>query len=96
MVDPVTKTLIGTFAIGTSSGLVEPDSSAGRVFFLSTGPNNTRTLQAFDANGLDPVGSVGISGVSGDATSLIRWGSNGLAFRTNQNQLFLVETALVQ
>ena len=94
IIDPVNRTLIGTFPIGTSSGLVEPDFAVGRVFFLTAGV--TTTLQAFDANSLAFVGSLEISGVNGNPTSLIRWGSNGLAFRTDQNQLFLIETSLVQ
>ena len=98
VIDPVTKTLIGTFAVDTLFGQVqvEPDSSVDRVFFLTTGTNNIKILQAFDVNSLGFVGSLGISSVNGDVTSLIRWGNNGLAFSTNQNQVFLIETTLVQ
>ena len=98
VIDPVTKTLIGTFAVDTSffPVQVEPDSSVGRVFFLMTGTNNITILQAFDASSLGFVGLQGVSGVNGDPADLIRWGSNGLAFRTNQNQVFLIETSLVQ
>ena len=98
VIDPVTKTLIGTFAVDTSffPVQVEPDSSVGRVFFLTTGTNNIRILQAFDASNLGFVGSLGISGVNGDPADLIRWGGNGFAFRTSQNQVFLIETTLIQ
>jgi hypothetical protein len=98
VIDPITKTIIGTFPIDTlyAPAPVAPDSSVGRVFFLATGTNNVWTLQAFDINNFNLVGSLGISGVNGYATSLIRWGNNGLAFRTDQNQVFLIETTLVQ
>jgi uncharacterized repeat protein (TIGR01451 family) len=36
-----------------------------------------------------------VSGVSGRADSLIRWGTDGLAFRTEAGQLFLIRTPLV-
>src|SRR6185369_10675118 len=36
-----------------------------------------------------------ISGGSGTPTSLLRWGPNGLAFRTTANQLFIIQTSLI-
>src|SRR5207244_3495982 len=46
-------------------------------------------------NTFTPVGEIAIGGVIGTPTSLVRWGTNGLAFRTNGDQLFLVQTALI-
>src|SRR6185503_12358901 len=41
------------------------------------------------------MGALEIPTAAGIASSLIRWGSDGLAFRTDRNQLFLVRTSLV-
>ncbi len=94
VIDPEARLLLGTFSGVGSGALVEPDSAAGRVFFL-TGSGATRTLQAFDTRTFLPVGSLTVSGVSGAPGSLIRWGADGLAFRTSGGQVFLVRTSLI-
>src|SRR6185369_16116113 len=55
----------------------------------------TVTLKAFDINTFVPLGETTIGGVVGTPTSLVRWGTNGLAFRTTGNQVFLVQTSLI-
>ena len=69
--------------------LVKPESKVGRVFFLSG-----NTLFGYALETFLPVGSLVIQGVSGTASSLIRWGSRGLAFRTS-DKVFLIRTALI-
>jgi len=90
VIDAENRTLLGTFA---TSGLVEPDSTVGRTFFL-TGSGSTRTLYAFDQETFVPLESLTIPGVSGTPGSLIRWGADGLAFRTD-TQLFLIRSSIV-
>jgi len=92
VIDPETLTLVGTYP---ASGLVEPDSTIGRVFFL-TDSGGTRTLVAFDQATFTLIGSLEIPGVAGTATSLIRWGSDGVAFRTSGNQIYIIRSPLVQ
>jgi C1A family cysteine protease len=87
VVDPEALTLAGTYG---ASGLVEPDSTIDRTFFL-TG----NTLLAFDQDTFAPVGSLAIEGITGTPSSLIRWGGDGLAFRTSSGQVFLIRTPLV-
>jgi len=41
------------------------------------------------------VGELLIPGVSGTASSLVRWGTNGLAFRTSTGQVFLLQHNLI-
>jgi hypothetical protein len=78
-----------------ATGLVKADSIVGRVFFLSQNPApSTWTLQVFDIDTFAPNGSLNIPGVNGNPGSLIRWGTNGLAFRTDNNQVFLITTPL--
>ncbi len=56
---------------------------------------NVMTLKAFDLNTFAPVGSATLAGISGEATTLVRWGTNGLAFRTTTNQLYVLQTSLI-
>jgi hypothetical protein len=78
-----------------SASLVEPDATSGRVFYLSM-TGTTASLRAYDASSVALLGSLTITNVFGTPSSLIRWGTNGLAFRTSSNQLFLVRSPLVQ
>ena len=93
-IDPQAQTVLGTFPGGGGGALFVPDAKIGRVFFL-TGSGGTLTLQAFDTQTFLEVGSLAVPGVSGSPRSLIRWGTNGLAFRTSGGQLFLIRTALI-
>jgi uncharacterized repeat protein (TIGR01451 family) len=78
---PATPRLVGRFANG---GYSAADTSINRVFFLSQNSYNvdSRLISAFDATHFTPVGSTELEGLPGDAFDLIRWGSDGLAFRT--------------
>ena len=80
-VPPVTPRLVGRFANGGSSAA---DARINRVFFLSQNSYdvNSRTISAFDATRFTPIGSMELDGLAGDAFDLVRWGSDGLAFRT--------------
>ena len=81
-------------AVPATGTLVAPDSTVGKVFFL-TGEGPSSVLQAFDQHTFLPLGWLAVPGVRGHAGSLIRWGIDGLAFRTDQDQLFLIRTDLV-
>jgi len=90
-VDASSLIIAGTFP---ASGLVESDSSVSRVFFL-TGTGTNRTLEVYDLNTFLLQGSLAITGVNGNPKNLIRWGGNGLAFHTDQNEVFIIQTSLV-
>jgi hypothetical protein len=93
VIDPVERTLVGTFAgIGFGS-LVKPDAASNRVFFL-TGDDPTRTLRGFDPTTFTPLGDAQIPGLAGGASSLIQWGIDGLAFRTGSNQVFVIPSPI--
>ena len=111
VIDGETGTLKGTFS-GLSSGswgtLVAPDPDRGRVFFLTSNYSGGATLRAYDSNTFLPLGSVDIPGVAGTPEALVRWGADGLAFRTTggssssyestvsaAGRIFLIQTALV-
>jgi hypothetical protein len=88
--DPEARTNIATVPYG---GLVAPDSRCGRVFYLN-GSGANYNLVCLNFTNLQPVGSVAITNVSGSPTSLIRWGSDGLAFRTTGGQVYLIRTTM--
>jgi len=103
VIDPVSGTVTGRFE-GTSSisgSNVRPDSTVGRIFFLPRSSNcGPISLLAFDQVTFQPVASVPIQGLScvssfPDISSLIRWGGNGLAFRTAAGAVVLLNTALI-
>ena len=88
VVDPEALAVVGTFDLPLFFGerLVEPDLSAGRVYFL-TG----NTLHTFDLATFTQLGPpFGVPGAFGTPSSLIRWGTDGLAYRTDNDQVFLL------
>jgi hypothetical protein len=76
-------------AILSAAGPTVTDSSLN-VAFVLTGGFGSATLTAFDMTHFTPVGSITIPNVNGGVKRLIRWGQNGLAFNTNNGQVFLV------
>jgi hypothetical protein len=94
VIDPEARTVVGTFSLPATFGnLVKPDTTIGRVFFLTRdGVSGTWSIRAFDPNTRQLLGSENIPGVTGYPGSLIRWDSKGLAFRTTSGQVFLIES----
>lgn len=100
VIDPDTGQQVGTFNVGFSN-TVAPDLAAGRVYFLSGMDHHpTRSLLAFDPRTFLQLASMPVPGVNGPASSLIRWGERedgsggGLAFRTDQGQVFLIRPSV--
>jgi len=96
VVDPETGVQKGTFNLqGSTSLTMTTDRALGRAFFLTQSSGSTIQLRAFDLNTFLPIGVVNISGTPSSATSLVRWGTNGLAFRTPDDRVFILQSALV-
>lgn len=96
VVNPATNTLMGTFQ-GVGSGPFVVDATVGRAYYMignSTNLDKTVTIRSFDINTFVAVGDATVSDVDGAASSMVRWGANGLAFRTS-TQLFLIQTSLI-
>ena len=91
VVDPVALTLNGTY---NAKGLVVPSSPVNRTFFVTASQSSGYTLQIFDQQNFNSLGSLNISGVAGTPESLIQLGSFGLAFRTTSSQVFIIPTEL--
>ncbi|HEX7317542.1 MAG TPA: Calx-beta domain-containing protein [Pyrinomonadaceae bacterium] len=95
VMNPDTGSLLGSFTAAGNAFV--PDAASGRVFYLvrDNFSSNTLTLKAYDVNTYLPLGSQNITGVTGDPTTLIRWGANGLAFRTSNGEVFAIQTSLI-
>jgi outer membrane protein assembly factor BamB len=79
--------LAGQFGV---SGMIEPDSTVRRTFFVSGS-----TISAYNQKTFLEEGRYTISGTSGSPRNLIRWGINGLAYSTSGKQVVIVQTDLV-
>jgi DNA-binding beta-propeller fold protein YncE len=97
VINPQTGQRTGDFANVGSGAVIAPDSNTGRVYFL-TGQSEIRTLRAFDQNTFVQLGALDLLNITTrfdtQVGSLVRWGSNGMAFRTSE-RVILVQTLLV-
>src|SRR5207253_10448545 len=71
-----------------------PDPQSGCAFLLSQQAGAT-VIYAYNLHTFTLKGSQTIPGVNGTPQHLVRWGTNGLAFSTTGNQMFLLRSALV-
>jgi trimeric autotransporter adhesin len=100
ILDSSNGALLGTLYSGANPavGLPAPDSANGKVFVLSQPWSSSPTIMAFDSTAFTSLGSISVSGVNSSTSSvssLIRWGQNGLAFRT-PTQVFILQSNLVK
>ncbi|HEX8352109.1 MAG TPA: Calx-beta domain-containing protein, partial [Pyrinomonadaceae bacterium] len=98
--DPEALSLLGTFSLTapnsflSTTPLVASDARAGRVYYLLN--ENGFVLRVFDNKTFLKVGDLRLpSSVTGTASSLVRWGADGLAFRTSGGQVYLLQHPLV-
>ncbi|MHB8534898.1 MAG: Ig-like domain-containing protein [Sulfuricaulis sp.] len=99
IIDPEARTIVGTCTLSSlyGSAAVRPDSGNNLVFFLEQDfSSQTWKIEAFNMTTFVSLGSLKIPGIPYNATagSLIRWGHDGLAFRTD-NDIYLVRSSLI-
>ena len=98
VVDPSSGSQVGTFA---AQGVMVPDSTLGRAFFLGTDSSTgLLAVAAFDLTHFTFLGIADLPGMSSTTVgSLVRWGQSGLAFRTinfgSPGQVILVSSPLI-
>jgi len=93
VLDGTSGVLLGTFA---ASGPVAPDSSLGRAFILNPSQSyGSDQVTAFDVNTFVPLDSFGVGGADSNSSSLVRWGKDGLAFRTDTG-VYVVRSSVVK
>ena len=96
VIDPTTGRHVGAFQAG---GLVIPDSSINRAFFLGQtvfqlGTPNF-TIEAFDLRTFVPLAEIVVPNVGGLPTRFIRWGTSGLAFNDSAGYVYILENPFV-
>ena len=70
---------------------VAADEAIRRAFFITGSDSATiKTVQVFDHETYQLVGSFNVANAGGKILSLIRWGSDGLAFATANDRVFLI------
>lgn len=84
-VDPSDGLPVGTFS---SQGIMTPDSSLNRAFFVTQFPSTM--LQSFNLTEFSAIGSLPIPGESGFPRRIVRWGTNGVAFNTDAGHVWLI------
>lgn len=101
ILNPDTGDLLGTFSsLGfDTTNAFAIDSNVNRAYFItapsSGGSAVTVTLRVFDTQTFVPLGTFDIPNVVGTPNEMVRWGSNGLAFSTNQSGVYLIQTTLI-
>ena len=90
-VDLVSYSNAGTYTVGAPWTGVAADAAHNRVFFIKG-----KTLSVFDMTTFVPIETLTIPQVgSANTFDLTRFGENGLAFRTDQGQVFLIQSNVV-
>lgn len=108
--DPATQKLLGTYLESSGSQLfyaasVVPDTANGHTYFLDSDAQyyqyQALTIDVYDQASYALLGTVPFTSIyPPDATDLVRWGSNGFAFRSvdsepSANQIVIVTSNLV-
>jgi hypothetical protein len=81
---------VGSFLGGGNFLLVPNDH---RLYSVATS-GSTQTIRAYSLDTLQLLGTDTVAGISGNTSSLTRFGANGLAFRTSNDQVVFVHTAV--
>ena len=86
--DPATAATVGNFAGLGSGSVLEPHLQSHRALFVTQLQQQWRLL-AYDSIAQTLVSSTTLSNLLGNPLNLIRWGTNGIAFNTSGDQIFL-------
>lgn len=104
--DPEQRALVGRFPLSTTyaANSLKTELARNRVYFLENAYSGW-AIEAFNSQTLTPVGKYLVAGVVSpvNCDSLLRWGTNGVAFRcasvfsgdSSQDHVVLIRTHLV-
>ena len=100
VIDAEARTVLGTIPLGESSGIVAPNSAIGAVHFVTLARFQPMVLRRFDPATFLQVDEDALTGVTMPSaglfpfSSLVTFGNDGLAFRTEANQVVLIRTGI--
>jgi hypothetical protein len=96
VIDPTTGQQVGSFQAG---GLMTPDSTLNRAFFLGQTAfqfgTSSFTIEEFDLTTYAPIAEIVVPNVQGYPLHLIRWQTNGLAFNDNAGYVYILSSPFV-
>ncbi len=95
VIDPISDTVLGTYIPPQYMwfSAVRPETAADRVYFVSDPSYGKANLYAYVMDRFVPFGSMQVNASGYYASSLLRWGDDGLAFRTDSDQVVLARAA---
>ena len=64
-----------------------------RVYSLSNPSSGTSILRIYNTDTFTQIAAFQVTSVGGQPRSLIRWGSDGLAFKTDSDQIYILRFA---
>jgi hypothetical protein len=85
---------VSTYAIPGNT-LVERDPATGTIFYLKFDRLATTRLSMFDPDTYQEIRNTPVWGLAAPPTHLVRWGNDGLAFKTSDGRLFVARDFLV-
>jgi hypothetical protein len=94
VIDPEARTLVGTFENIDPGAALLPDVPDKKVYFVDTDNSGNTTLRLYDPNVFLEIAAFPLPGVQGYASSLVKWSTDHVAFRTSGGQVFLVNVAI--
>ena len=89
VIDPETKRVLGHVPTAAYGAMPLPDPSTGRIFYFEG-----NRVKVFDYVTFVTLGTYQLDGVPNSTDNFIRWGKDGVAFRTDK-QVFFVNSAFV-
>ena len=98
VIDPKTRELLGTCPGANGESAFVPNVANRRVLYAAKVPSSENVIiRACDIDSFTEVNSLVIPDVGYDlsVTSLVRYGTNGLAMRTSNDQIYLIQTSLI-
>ena len=78
----------------TQGSVAVADAATGRAYYLTTS-GGVGTIHVLDMPSLMQIKTLTVPNVGGSPASFIRWGADGLAFRTTAGQVFLIRDTSV-
>ncbi|BCA53747.1 hypothetical protein W02_08870 [Nitrospira sp. KM1] len=103
VISATTYSVVGSFT-NTGAYSIRPDGNSKQLFAVTVAGtyDSVATIQAFDLNTLTLKSALDIPNLGIPVmaqyprfTSLVRWGTDGLAFRTSSNEVVIVRSPLV-
>lgn len=96
-VDGAQMRRLGTFTLPTGTGPVRPDMAANRVYFIEpqTASSNYDKIGAYDPTTFSLIRRLSFSPAVTLPGGFIRWGTNGLGFKTSNSVVLINSSQLV-